>query len=357
MIEPEGKIKEIKPRFRLRRFEEITVGAECVYLVKGIIPRAGLVVVWGPPKCGKSFWTFDLAMHVVLGWEYRGRSVQRGPVVYLALEGAHGFQARVEAFRQRFLSDAPDSVPFYLIADALSLVNDHADLIGCIRLQAEPPAAVIVDTLNRSLAGSESDDKDMAAYIRAADAIRDAFGCVVIVVHHCGIDATRPRGHTSLAGAVDAQLAVKRDDADNIIVTVERMKDGPEGETLLSRLEPIEVGLDADGHLITSCVIVPGEATAPAASARKQRKLSPKYDLALRSLVEAASETGDMPPASWQLPDCVRVIEVEDWKSKLISAGVIDAKRQDARQRFWDIKNALKAKNLVGERDGSVWPA
>jgi len=34
--------------------------------------------------------------------------------------------------------------------------------------------------------------------------IRNAFGCAVIVVHHCGIDATRPRGHTSLAGAVDA---------------------------------------------------------------------------------------------------------------------------------------------------------
>jgi hypothetical protein len=29
--------------------------------------------------------------------------------------------------------------------------------------------------------------------------IRNAFGCAVIVVHHCGIDATRPRGHTSLA--------------------------------------------------------------------------------------------------------------------------------------------------------------
>ena len=27
------------------------------------IPRVGLVVVWGPPKCGKSFWAFDLAMH------------------------------------------------------------------------------------------------------------------------------------------------------------------------------------------------------------------------------------------------------------------------------------------------------
>jgi hypothetical protein len=33
----------------------------------------------------------------------------------------------------------------------------------------------------------------------------------VVIVHHCGIEGTRPRGHSSLTGAADAQLAVKRD--------------------------------------------------------------------------------------------------------------------------------------------------
>jgi RecA-family ATPase len=61
------------PRFKLRRFDELKIGTERTYLVKGLIPRTGLVVVWGPPKCGKSFWTFDLVLHVALGREYRGR--------------------------------------------------------------------------------------------------------------------------------------------------------------------------------------------------------------------------------------------------------------------------------------------
>jgi hypothetical protein len=39
----------------------------------------------------------------------------------------------------------------------------------------------VLDTLNRSLAGSESDDEDMAAYVKAADAIREAFGCAVVI--------------------------------------------------------------------------------------------------------------------------------------------------------------------------------
>ena len=68
----------------------------------------------------------------------------------------------------------------------------------------------MLDTLNKSLFGSESKDVDMGAYVRAAEAVRDAFGCVVIIIHHCGYDDTHPRGHSSLPGAVDAQLMVVR---------------------------------------------------------------------------------------------------------------------------------------------------
>src|SRR5262249_21988738 len=86
--------------FAVLAFEEITIDTAPAYLVRGLMPRTGLVIIWGPPKCGKSFWVFDLFMHVALGWDYRGHRVQQGPVVYCAPEGAHGFKARVEAFRQ-----------------------------------------------------------------------------------------------------------------------------------------------------------------------------------------------------------------------------------------------------------------
>ena len=60
-------------------------------------------------------------------------------------------------------------------------------------------------------------------------AIRDAFGCVVVIVHHCGHNADRPRGHSSLLGAADVLIAVKRDAADNIVAMVEASKDGTLG--------------------------------------------------------------------------------------------------------------------------------
>jgi hypothetical protein len=358
MSEIEGKIVEMPPRFRLRCFDEITIGADRAYLVNGIIPRTGLVVVWGPPKCGKSFWTFDLVMHVALGWEYRGRRVLHGPVVYLALEGSKGFEGRIEAFRRRYLQclqETLDRVPFYLIADPINLAKDHADLIGCIRLQASPPAVVVIDTLNRSLVGSESDDKDMAAYIRAADAIRNAFDCVVIVVHHCGIDATRPRGHTSLGGAVDAQLAVKRGTADNIVVMVEFMKDGAEGETLPSRLEVVDVGYDADGETMTSCAIVPVEDTA--AKPDTNRKLSDRQRLALDALANCAVEQGKPPPTTFGLPTGLLAVSVAAWRDAMISRGIIDKDAKNPREDFRRLKNSLQVRKEIGIRDEIVWRA
>ena len=73
-------------------FDDVLMSTTGFYLVKNLIPRAGLVIVWGAPKCGKSFWTFDMLMHVAFGWEYRGLRVKGGPVVYCALEGAERLQ-------------------------------------------------------------------------------------------------------------------------------------------------------------------------------------------------------------------------------------------------------------------------
>jgi hypothetical protein len=243
-----------KPRFTLVRFADLKADNEPEYLVPGIIPAEGFGVVWGPPKEGKSFWVFDLLMHVALGWSYRGMEVQQGPVAYCAFEGAAGFKKRATAFRQRH--QGADEAEFFLIGGRADLIKEHQQLIADVKKQTgdRPPRVVCLDTLNRSLVGSENKDEDMSAYIRAADAIRESFtGSVVVVVHHCGISGDRPRGHTSLTGAVDFQLKVGKDDG-NVYTEVEWLKEGEEGEVLASRLEQVEVGKDKHGNTITSCV-------------------------------------------------------------------------------------------------------
>jgi AAA domain/Toprim-like len=154
---PHGQDKSEAPpnRFELIPFEKIAIDTTPAYLVKGIVPRVGLCVFWGAPKCGKSFLVFDMLMYVALGWKYRDRKVRQGAVVYCALEGCAAFKNRIEAFRLSRLQENAANVAFYLMAAPLSLVVDHAALIASIRKQCPNPAAVVIDTLNRSLAGSE----------------------------------------------------------------------------------------------------------------------------------------------------------------------------------------------------------
>jgi hypothetical protein len=277
-----------KPKFTLTRFDKLSLNTSAAYLVRGLIPSQGLTVIWGPLKCGKSFWTFTVAMHIARGLDYCNRRVKQGAVVYLALEGGSGFKNRVEAYKQH--NDITDA-PFYLITDRVDLIRDHHALIDAIREQVgnEVPVLVVIDTLNRSLADSENKDEDMARYIGAADAIRDAFSCAVAVIHHSGVDGSRPRGHTSLAAAADALIAVSRDDAKNIVVEVEWLKDGQEGAVLLSRLDTVTVGTDSDGEVITSCIVVPLDSGATTFTGSKDRRKT-KEAKSLRAFRDALTE-------------------------------------------------------------------
>jgi hypothetical protein len=343
-----------KQRFPLLPFHKLTLRTSAAYLVKGIIPRVGIIVVYGPPKCGKSLWAFDIAMHSALGWHYRGRRVISGIVIYCAFEGADGFNARAAAFRQQHSMRPDTEVPFYLMPLRMNLVKDHRALIASIREQigTENPVSVTLDTLNRSLAGSESSDEDMTAYVNAADAIREAFGCAVIIVHHCGLDSTRPRGHTSLTGAVDAQLAVKRDPAGNTVVTVEYMKDGAEGDVIASALQVVTVGTDDDGEPVTSCVIVPVDSAAVRITSRK---LNDRQQLALTALADCINDRGRAPPPDFGLPAGLLVVQVSEWREGMFRCGALDKEAKNPRSDFRRVKHSLQARHLIGERDDLIW--
>jgi hypothetical protein len=261
---------EPEPRFRLLPFGHLRPGSDPGYLVDELIPLRGIVLIWGKRKCLKSFLTYDLCFHIARYPEYRGRTIQPGPVVYCAFEGAHGYKKRAEALRRRHKVPDYEDVPLYLVPGRANMIKEYPLLIAAVRqqLHGEIPRAVVLDTLNKSLVGSESKDTDMAAYIVAAEALRDAFDCVVIIIHHCGYDETHPRGHTSLTGAVDAEFEVVRE---GMLVTLKNvtMRDGPEGFEIRSAAEIVEVGEDITGKVLTSLVIVQTEAPATAAQKRK----------------------------------------------------------------------------------------
>jgi AAA domain len=294
-----------------------------------------------------------LLLHIALDRQYRDRRVQQGSVVYCAFEGQTGIEARCAAFRKKFLASHQEPVPFHLEPVTLDLVKDAPELIGVIRstLGDKKPAVVVLDTLNRSLRGSESSDVDMAAYIRAADSLREVFDCAVIIVHHCGLDEKRPRGHTSLTGAADAQLSVSRDAAGNIVMTVEYMKDGPTGDAIVSRLESVEVGVDEDGDPITSCVVLPSETCGKSAP-----KVTGATKIALDMLYKAIADLPAEAPASAHAPSGGRTTLLETWRRYCEAKLVPESDKPDTKRKaFVRACRRLQTAGIIDVWEDYVW--
>lgn len=337
-------------RFELAAFDKIKWTATSDYLVKGILPLIGLALIYGPPKCGKSFWAFDLAMHIARGLKYRGKCVRPGAVVYLAAEGGHGFKKRIEAYRQQ--NDCANA-QFHLCTVRPDLAADHAKLIADIRAQtsARLPAAIFVDTVNRTLQGSENKPDDMAKYLVACAVLEDEFRCCVVLIHHCGIEAGRPRGHTSLTAAADVQIAIERDTADNLIVTLELAKDGPSGEQFVSRLEQVEIGEDEDGEAATSCIVVPVDG---APQKKPSKKFSDQTELARRALADVLCDLGE---SNISVPAGLKAVPHKAWRDECYRRGIGGDTKEGRRKAFNRADGKLAVSGVIGARDDFVWLA
>jgi hypothetical protein len=195
----------------------------------------------------------------------------------------------------------------------------------------------------------------MARFLAAAERVAQELNCVVIIVHHCGIDASRPRGHTSLSGAVESQLKVERADGGQVVVTVELAKDFAEGTEISSRLDCVELGTDADGDPITSLVVLPVE--GPIQRRAVTRKLSDRQRLALAALDECACNGGKPAPNNLQLPAGIIVVQISEWREELYRKGVLDRDAKSPREEFKRIRMQLQARSLIGVNGEFVWKA
>lgn len=360
-----GQDRNQPRRFQLTQFSEIHDMPGPAYTVDKLIPRRGVVVVWGKPKCGKTFWTFDLEMHVALGRTYRGMKVEHGEVLHIACEGVAGLAMRKEAWRLHHIRadpatvDAIDAARFHLCKDtALDLIKDVDTLISDIVAQIgdRPIRIITIDTLNRSLRGSENSDEDMADYVRAATLLAEQFQCAVILIHHCGHNEARPRGHSSLLGAVDALIEIKKDDLGSVRSEVEELRDGPTGQTTVSRLEVVDVIHDENGTMITSCVIVENNAEQGArknGAPCKKPKPSPLGEKFYNALNDALCTSAAKPRN--QSAGRPSVTE-DEWHRELVRLGLVDDNKSNrTRAKISKYRSELIAANRIAFNGGIVW--
>lgn len=325
-------------RFQLLSTEYVLGLPPPEWAIHNILPRSGVVSIYGKSGTAKSMLVKDLCGKLTASGQWFGHPVTATlRSVLFILEGQSGIGPRVAAWQKFNGIDFPEHNKF--IFDSFA-INDDADVaLFATKLQVAGGADVIViDTLNRASSGAdENRSADMGKIISGAAKLQELTGALVILIHHAGKDEGRgPRGHSSLFAAMDAIIEVKRDDNDKRWWRLEKAKDGEDGIAHSFELEKVDLGVDKFGYPVTSVAIK--ESDEPVPSRAKAAPLGKNQSAVMTQFEMLMVEQSILAPTTAE-PDAPIGISYDD--CVLRCKDCIDS--SDSRHRTERAKEALNS--------------
>ena len=244
------------------------------WLIKGVLPDADMGVLFGASGSGKSFAALDMAGAIARGVDWRGRRVRPGRVIIIAAEGGGGYGKRIKAYCQHHMIEMRNlNIGVITAAPNFLESEDISEVVASITA-AGGASLLIVDTFAQVTPGAnENAGEDMGLALKNARSLREATGAMCLLIHHAGKDASKgARGWSGIKAAADVEIEVTRDETSPVReMRTSKMKDGDDNLRWGFKLDIVDVGIDGDGDVVTSCVVIEADAPAPAAS-DKDRK-------------------------------------------------------------------------------------
>lgn len=244
------------------------------WLLKGILPRNGVGIIYGAPKSGKSFVAFDLSARLAAGLPWFNVRTPKEPIGALLLlgEGAGTVRTRLQAFRLATATEFPPlawaSVANLSTAAGLAAAREIiADAAAGMASRGLRLGMIVVDTLASALGlEDENSAPEVTAALKALEALAAEFDVAVLGIHHAGKNG-QDRGSSAFRAACDVMLAVERSEpvagqANNhrqISVVLNRNGEGDWSANFT--LDRVVLGIDEDGDEITSCTVRPAGAS------------------------------------------------------------------------------------------------
>jgi hypothetical protein len=227
------------------------------WLIKGVLPRAELGVLYGESASGKTFITWDMCAALARGVEWNGFKVNHAKILYVVAEGSNGFNNRIQAYCHQYALTTHE-LNIDVISDVIPNLVDPASVNRlCEDVQRFGPYDLLVmDTFAQVTAGAnENSGEDMGKALINARRIGKAAGAMVLLIHHSGKDSSKgARGHSSIRAACDFEAEITRFENDRAF-QVTKLKDGRDGAQFGFKLLDVVLGADEDGDDITSCIV------------------------------------------------------------------------------------------------------
>lgn len=239
-----GRYRQGDPVFQLYTDADLEALPPLEWVIKDLIPRRGLGMIYGPPGNGKTFVVLDLCCALAKGnflfaKEFGIEGEHR--VVYCAGEKFHGIPARKKAAQTQWGLTPEQATRFRVCRGVPQLfARDHVGSAGRFieYMRAHYPDGIdllVIDTLHLATIGAnEISGTDTGAEIEAAKQIQSALGCVIILVHHSGAANQRERGHTGWKASADLMIKVEKvkESNDKLEVTIEKVSEAEDNFTI-----------------------------------------------------------------------------------------------------------------------------
>ncbi len=328
------------------------------WLIKGLIERNSVGLVFGKPASGKSFLVMDWAFCVAAGIDWDGKPTKQCDVFYVAGEGFAGMARRFKALELKYDKVVDNIFMSEMPTELMSSVA-MAELANVIQGTSENPALIIFDTVHRNFGGGdENSSKDFGIVMNNVDMFLKPINATVLFVHHSGHSQTeRIRGSSAIQGSLDIEYKVSKDAEGIIEVANTKAKEIMPPPPMNFKMVQQDLGwIDEDGNSITSVILESTEATI--ADTPKIRTLNGNNQVILEALSRVISQNGIKPNIEITarfggFEHGARVCTRELWREEAFK--VIDAKNDGAKKTAFSRAIKILLKNHIRNYDNYYW--
>ncbi|MFI0452461.1 AAA family ATPase [Actinomadura sp. 6N118] len=214
------------------------------WIIGGWLEDKGVHQIYGPSGEGKSFTAVSQTCHIASGKPWSGHAVKRSRVLYVAAEGADGIERRIRAWCQYHKVRRTELDDWLTVLSFAPQLQKEEHREAFIAEYAEwKPEVVILDTQARVSVGIEENSAQaMQPFVEDLEGIGEAFGAVVMLIHHSGKPgqwgSISSRGSTAMKGALISETEVrKRNGA--YLITNTKQKNAPEQDEIWFKVEMV----------------------------------------------------------------------------------------------------------------------
>ncbi len=334
------------PAWSAMSWDELLAMPPMSWLVDGLLPRSGVAVLASEPGAGKSFVALDLALRVATGQTtWLGADVlEHGAVAYIALEGHQGLGQRARAWQKAHPATGDARLELVTWSDDGALLrraSTFTDELRRCRDRHGRLALVVIDTMTLAIDGDENNAETISPALRQLIAAAKELDCCILVLHHIRKAAPggRPsrmslgdvRGSGAFVGNTDAVLALeRRPGREERALHVLKAKDGAERPTTWFALHSVDLGLDANGRALSSCVAVPADAPSDEEVDREELKaqrhmqrLQERRPAITQKLVEKVQDTPGLNRTALRMACGFKHADVQVVLGELLAQGVL----------------------------------